>query len=355
MNSSSLKEKRILFITHQLSYTGAPLVLLDVIKTYIKYGCRADVITMADGELKKELIKLGITPILKERFFHDREEFASSVSSYDLVWINTLVGYEAVYAMMLSDVKTIWWIHEGEQYFEYFKTVLPNMSRLTPNIKVISVSSYVQNAILKRYSAQTEILHAKIEDVPASPDIKKSEKVKFLTAGTMSTLKGQDILAMAIRLLEDGYMEKSEFYFCGNEDVYDENIKEAVDKLDSDFDNVFLLHRLSHEATLKQMEESDCLIVPSRVEPLSAVAGEMCMKCGVCIITDICGFATYIKDGKNGFTVPPENPALLAEKIRFVIDNRDSLKDIGKEARLVYENHFSPKVIDKRLIELFDI
>ena len=42
---------RILFITHQLSRTGAPIVLLDMIKLCKREGADIDVITMMDGEL----------------------------------------------------------------------------------------------------------------------------------------------------------------------------------------------------------------------------------------------------------------------------------------------------------------
>ena len=46
---------RILFITHQLSRTGAPIVLLDMIKLCKRERADIDVITMMDGELGEQL------------------------------------------------------------------------------------------------------------------------------------------------------------------------------------------------------------------------------------------------------------------------------------------------------------
>ena len=51
---------RILFITHQLSRTGAPIVLLDMIKLCKRERADIDVITMMDGELGEQLHNMGI-------------------------------------------------------------------------------------------------------------------------------------------------------------------------------------------------------------------------------------------------------------------------------------------------------
>lgn len=53
--------KRILVITHQLSRTGAPVVLLDVIRICKDQKYYIDVITMLDGELREELLAMTIS------------------------------------------------------------------------------------------------------------------------------------------------------------------------------------------------------------------------------------------------------------------------------------------------------
>ena len=54
---------RILFITHQLSRTGAPIVLLDMIKLCKRERADIDVITMMDGELGEQLHNLSLIHI----------------------------------------------------------------------------------------------------------------------------------------------------------------------------------------------------------------------------------------------------------------------------------------------------
>lgn len=165
-------------------------------------------------------------------------------------------------------------------------------------------------------------------------------------------MKGQDILAEAIRKLPQEYLARTEFYFCGNEQMYDEAVFHPVKRLCEEYENVTLLHQLSREETLAWMERCDCLIVPSRVDPIPTVAVEMMMKGNLCLCTEVCGIAHYIEDGVNGFTVPSEDTTLLVEKIQYIVDNNKELDAVRNGGRDVYEEHFSMDVFERRITEL---
>ena len=342
--------KKILMITHQLSYTGAPLVLLDVMRTYLRVGCRIDMVSLADGALRKEVEVMGVSITIQDQIFAERENFAAQAVDYDLVWVNTLIGYQAIYAMMLTKTPTIWWIHEGEQYFECFQTVIPKFDKLPEHIHPYAVSGYVQAVIRERYGCTVPILPAQVRDVPAQSEPGRQDVVRFLLAGTQSVLKGQDIFAEAVRLLPENYLSRAEFYLCGNEAEVDEKIHAAVESLEQDYVNVHNLHQLPREETLAQMERVDCLLAPSRVDPLPTVAVEMFMKSRPCIVSDICGVAAHITDGENGFIIPTENGKALADKICEVIDHKDALAEIGARARKIYEEIYAPGVVEQTLL-----
>lgn len=355
-------DKKILVITHQLSRTGAPIVLLDMIRVYQKQGYNIDVITMLDGELGETLAEMNISVSVQEQFIGQAEEFYQLAREYDMVIANTLITYEVIHILNHSEIPVLWWLHEGRQYFEYFASVLPDFSRLSANIHVFSVGHYVQNVVSELYGYHTEILHFGVEDVPVSKkegiidsqEVFRSDKVKFLTAGTYSKVKAQDILVEAIRLLPGEYLAKAEFFFCGNEQMYDEEVYLPVKRLSAEYDNVTMLHQLSHEEMLKCMEACDCLIVPSRIDPIPTVAVEMMMKENSCLCTEVCGVAHYLEDGVNGFTVPPEDAGALRDKMKYIIDNRESLKKTGTAGRKIYEEHFSPEVFEPFILRLAD-
>ncbi|MDY4893074.1 MAG: glycosyltransferase family 4 protein, partial [Agathobacter sp.] len=279
-------QKKILVITHQLSRTGAPIVLLDMIKIYQKNGYQIEVISMMDGELRIEVEQLQIPVIIMAGFMDRPTAFLEKARSFDLVIANTLLTYEAIHILNGTEMPVIWWLHEGEQYFEYFASVLPDFSGLSPNVHVYSVGHYVQKVIQKRYGILTDILHFGVRDVPES-EIKSRDrrKFRFLIVGTYSNVKAQDVLAHAVRRLPDKVMDQAEFYFYGNDENYDKEVYAAVVSLEKDYPNVFMSSLLPHEQLLERMENSDCLIVPSRVDPIPTVAVEMMMKERLCLCT----------------------------------------------------------------------
>ena len=349
--------KKILAITHQLSRTGAPIVFLDMLRFYAKLGYQIDVISMLDGELRDEYEEAGFNLTIQDHFYKDKDKFLSLACHYDCVIANTLITYEVVHCLNGSHIPLIWWLHEGEQYFEYFKTVIPDFNELKANVHVYAVGHYVKDVIKKRYNADVDILHFSVEDSCPSDLCRKEpeDRVKFLIAGTYSKVKGQDILAEAIRALPSDYLKRCEFYFCGNEEMVDDEVYQAFVSLEKDFSNVNNLHKLSRSQTLEQMRLCDCLLVPSRIDPIPTVAVEMMMMKGLCLCTDICGIAHYIIDGENGYTVAPNDAKALSDKICHIIDHKDTIVEIGKNGRAIYDRHFSGDVIEKQLAELISL
>ena len=166
--------KRILFITHQLSRTGAPIVLIDMIKLCVQRGFHADVISMMDGELRTELEEMGLTPQIIDRFFPERERFIKEWEDYDLVVANTLITYEAVHVLNGSDIPVLWWLHEGVQYFQYFKSVIPDFKELGENVHPYAVSPYVKAVVKDIYGCDIPMLHFAVDGYNGKADRKST-------------------------------------------------------------------------------------------------------------------------------------------------------------------------------------
>lgn len=347
-------DKKVLVITHQLSKTGAPIVLLDMIRILWKHGYSLEVVTMLDGELRTELEQMQIPLKVQEHFLSEPDAFFHYAGQFHLVVANTLITFEAVHLLKYMKIPVLWWLHEGRQYFEHFQTVLPDFRELPSNIHVFSVSRYVQQIVEERYGVETKILHFGVEDMPAAGSDRTGEQVRFLTAGTYSKVKAQDVLVQAIRDLPEEYLKRSAFYFCGNEEVYDETVFFPVKKLSEEYENVTLLHQLSRMETLRWMEECDCIVAPSRVEPFSCVAVEAMMKGKLCLCTEICGIAYYMQDGVNGFLTPPEDSERLKEKLMYIIDHKKSMEQIKLAGRKTYETYFSLKVFEPKVLAIME-
>ena len=136
---------RILFISHQLSLTGAPMVLLDVIRFCLKEGYSVDVRYFTDGDLRPAFEELGIRLIHQKGFDGEKaEEFVFAAREYDLIWANTIVCNQAIHLLNLIDKPVIWWLHEGPAYFDLFASSLPDFAKLRPGIHILAVSPRVR-------------------------------------------------------------------------------------------------------------------------------------------------------------------------------------------------------------------
>ena len=96
----------------------------------------------------------------------------------------------------------------------------------------------------------------------------------------------------------------------------------------------------------------DVVVIPSIYEALSIVATEAMMNGKICVISDNTGNAGFITPGENGFVFRNGDQEDLSEKIVWCIEHRDKLREIGENARKVYEANFTMKKMGDRLVQL---
>ncbi len=70
------------------------------------------------------------------------------------------------------------------------------------------------------------------------------------------------------------------------------------------------------------------------------------------IVSDVAGIADYLTDGQDALIFPSENAELLAEKIRWCLNNRTSVKKMGERSYKIYKQFFSMEVFEKNLLSV---
>ena len=70
------------------------------------------------------------------------------------------------------------------------------------------------------------------------------------------------------------------------------------------------------------------------------------------IATDIPGCREVVKDGWNGFLVPPRNSVLLAEAIIKLAESKETMTLFGEHSRILVEERFSSNVINEKFLAL---
>ena len=99
---------------------------------------------------------------------------------------------------------------------------------------------------------------------------------------------------------------------------------------------------------------ADCLVCPSRVEPLGNVVLEAWARARPVVAAAAIGPFRLIADGKTGLTVPVEDPSALAEAIRLVVTDRPLAERLAASGHQDYQARFSKDAVVRQYLEFFD-
>ncbi|MCX6780788.1 MAG: glycosyltransferase [Candidatus Magasanikbacteria bacterium] len=164
------------------------------------------------------------------------------------------------------------------------------------------------------------------------PAPKFEGSLKLLVIGRLWPQKGHDIL---IEALSGMHTIPWQLTIIGTGNL-----------LDSLVDRVTLLHLNDRVQFIgaqldvaEAIAEHDVVVMPSRWEGIGLVVMEG-MAAGRCVIaSNVGGIPELIDHGKTGLLVQPENPAALAEAIKWVWEHQDIAQQIGAQAREYARTH----------------
>lgn len=344
--------KKILLISHELSRTGAPLVLLDAVKILKKNNFFPVILSPQDGPLKQKFIDTGAKVIIDTVYKYDPLLFKNFAKNFDIIIVNTLACYNAIKILNGSIFNVLWWIHEGNLALNIFKKFLPK--KLENNIKVFCVSKYTKEIISHLYGKDIEILPYGISDSKQlfQKIEKKNENLKILCVGSIQKRKGQDILLKAIKLLPKKYFSKFKLYFIGN--ILEEDLLKEINDIQTKHTNIEYIKPIPKHEVYKIMSDSDIVVTPSRDDPMPCTVTEALMFEKICICSTNCGNIAYIKDKESGFIFENENAEELSKILMYVIDNYKNLDIVKRNGRKIFETSFVLSIFENNFLKIIN-
>ena len=284
------KEKRnILVISHELSYSGAPMVLMPLVEHLVENGDRVTLLSLDDGPLREELKKKRVQVFVVGRNSSFINNLLNKiVRQFDFALCNTIAVATFVKSFMNSPIDVFWWVHEGQLGFEVFKPILPE--ELTDNIHLLAVSEYTKNhikAFCPSWPEATLFTFGVADCSKSSVSLtKKTNMFTIFCAGSVENRKGQDLLCGAIKNIPQN---KIRTQLAGR--IIDENYFEQYIANDP---YVHYHGELTHYDTLTVIRNASLVCVPSKDEPMSAVAIEAMMFSVPVLVSTNCGISSYI-------------------------------------------------------------
>lgn len=358
--------KNILLITHELSRTGAPIVVLDTAKVLVKNGYFVTLITPQNGPLLKEFLDIGVPVIIMNEMkyiqylvsetnnFVEKLDLDNFVNNFDLTIMVTATLYNFVRRYFNTNNKILWWIHEGAESYNILDSRMPKT--ITPNIKVLCGGQYAADQLkLRNYLYYPRVLNYGVFDEYKVISKPRNKKVRFLLAGTIGKRKGQLILLQAIQKLPKEIQENSEFIFIGDpyeNDLEGISIKEQLQEYATQHENVKLYQSVSRYELYKLYEEIDVLVLASIDDPMPVVATENFMLGNICLCSTQTGTSYYIENGVNGFVFQSGNSTDLSDKLSDIIKNKKELDKIKLNGRKIYDKYFEIGIFERKLLQI---
>lgn len=190
-------------------------------------------------------------------------------------------------------------------------------------------SSFVRESLVRCGVDEARIFTipygANVSDAVTRQTPAAGEPVRFLFVGGVNANKGVPLLLDAFTELPVG---TATLTLTGRFDPNAWFVRQA-----RAMQGITLTGSVPHERMREAYAAADVFVLPSLTEGLS-LAGVEAMACGLPIIcTDHTGVNDYVREGESGFVVPAGDVRALAEKLRWCIDHRDRLPEMGTAAR----------------------
>jgi len=118
-------------------------------------------------------------------------------------------------------------------------------------------------------------------------------------------------------------------------------------------DLITFLGKRSQDSLPYYYSSAEVVVVPSHYESFGMVALEA-MACGTPVVaSQVGGLAFLVQDGVTGFTVPVDDPQLLAERLSQILCNPELRQRMGKNA-LMAAREYAWEIIAQRVKEMYE-
>jgi glycosyltransferase involved in cell wall biosynthesis len=168
-------------------------------------------------------------------------------------------------------------------------------------------------------------------------DFVRVETARLVCVGRFFPSKGQDVLLRALAILKK-QIPPVHVEFIGT-GPRRKSLEERAQKLGVE-GNCTFLDQLPHDEVLRKMAGAVCTVVPSRHEAFGLVNIESMAMGTPVVASAVGGIVEIIRDGKDGFLVPPNEPEKLAEKLLALVSNPRLRSELGCNARQRFLSHF---------------
>lgn len=333
----------ILLVTHELSLTGAPFILLEAGKLLLGMGWNVAMLSPTDGVLRSACLEAGIPVYVTNGYLEKLPVKA------DFCICNTFLMHR-FYMRWRFELPVMWWIHEMLVSRVVCEPLLLAM-RYAPELYV---PSELTRKYLLAYSDNVRVLPQPLTDCGNVPAPKSGGKFRVAIIGSLCERKAQDVFIEAVRLLPERLKAGAEFEITG--EAVDRYYARDLRKKAAGMPEVrFVKAIVDRGEYMDYVRGLDAVCCVSREDPLPTVVLEGLMHGKICIVSEGVGQASLITPGADGFVVPVDDARSLSETLAEVLSMPpEQAYGVQKAARALFECKFGIASATAALQDIID-
>ena len=352
-SDANANKSDLLFVSHDLSWSGAPLILLHIAKWCKEQGFFVAVMSPKEGPLRGEFFDAGIPLLVDPLVTTGHPSFTAFAEEFDCVVASTIFGAPIVRAAKLAGIPHLWWIHEGRVAEHYLRTDSVLRGALEMADLIVTPDTRSSRVYQPFSDRPVRVLSYGIPDpLPRfkSAIRNKAEPIKFLLLGTIEQRKGQQVFLEALRKLPEDVLKNARFQIVGR--PHDSAIASEIVAAAKKASYLTYGESVSPEGALALIRDADVIVCSSWDETGPLILMEA-LALGKAILSTMVGaVAEYLSTEGGGLFVPPGDATALAAAIVRLVREPDLVDRLGRNSRTGYEKYFTFDRFGEGFVEL---
>lgn len=348
-NKVARRGSDILLVSHDLSNSGAPKIVLDLARILLAEGHYVCVLSPIDGPMRARLNACGADVVVDALALLRNQNVFDFAKNFDFAIANTVVTWPFV-KQMGNILPVYWYIHESELVAHY-AGMTPEFIPSFQQAAGVWVGSGKSGRYLARYGIEGfEVVPYGIEETTMEARTGKNTAMVVGLFGSFEPRKGQDLAVLGVMSLPEAERRAIELRLFGR--ILDKVFYEAVRDIASKDPSIVFGGELTPDAYMAELAQIDVLIVPSRDDTLPLVSLDALAASKVVVVSTTTGTSEWLQHGRSAFVLEHNSPDEIGGVLRHLSAEREQWSVVGSAGRACFDENFSWDRFAARIVEL---
>jgi glycosyltransferase involved in cell wall biosynthesis/GT2 family glycosyltransferase len=351
---------RLLLLSHDLSLSGAPLLLACLADRLSHAGYALTVAAAEDGPARPLYEAAGATVLVKPELGHlmiDVSPLAALMPLHDMVIANTLVNWRGVHLARAFGKPSLLWVHEfeyGRQIALAHRPVADAITQADHVVLPVQRLLELYGDFLREghFTVLPYGLDLSVLEAAEGPIIEPTSRLRVVHVGSVEPRKGQDVLLRALMMLTPDIANRLEVFFVGR--ILRPDFMASLKTLAGPMANVHFTGEVSRPQALGYVRTADIFVLSSRDEVLPIAVLEAMSFGKPVITTDVGGVREAIESGVNGIVITADDAAPLAEALGDLVEDPVRREALGRAARATFLERYTGDRFAARFLRLVE-